>query len=329
MHQAIYIPGDGIGPEVMDAAREVIAAAGAAIQWHPIETSEFFSDNGSVVPPAEEELIRRTGWVLKGPIGTPVGKGHRSVNVLLRQTFDTYACFRPIKAYPGLPSRYPRIDLMVVRENSEDLYLGIESETAEGAVAEKRITRKASERIARFAFETARKLGRQKVTIAHKANILKKTDGLFLECCRRVAGEYPDIEVNDLIIDNLCMQLVIDPTQFDMILAPNLYGDILSDLAAGMVGGLGTVPGANLGETVAIYEAVHGTAPDLVGKGIANPTACILSGAMMLEAMGEEGAALRIRRALESVMSQPSLLTPDLNGENTTDGLVREIIRRL
>ncbi|MDN5292809.1 MAG: isocitrate dehydrogenase [Eubacteriales bacterium] len=327
-HRVTLIPGDGIGPEVAEAARQVIDASGVKIEWEVVEAGEaVIPKYGTPLPDHVLESIRRNGVALKGPVTTPVGKGFRSVNVTLRQALDLYANVRPARSFEGIKSRYENVDLVVFRENTEDLYAGIEHMVGKDAAESiKIITRHASERIARYAFEYARKNGRRKVTAVHKANIMKLTDGLFLESCRRVAEEYPEIEFEDVIVDALCMRLVQDPTQFDCLVLPNLYGDIVSDLCAGLVGGLGVAPGANIGEKGAVFEAVHGSAPQIAGQNIANPTALILSGVMMLEHIGEREAAARVVRAVRRVLAAGEHVTPDLGGKAGTKEMAAAII---
>jgi isocitrate dehydrogenase (NAD+) len=285
---------------------------------------------GTPLPESVSNSVRVNRVALKGPVTTPVGEGFGSVNVALRKGLNLYACLRPVRSLPGVRSRYQDIDLVVVRENTEGLYSGIEHLVVPG-VAEslKIITEQASTRIAHFAFRYARQNGRRKVTAVHKANIMKVSDGLFLESVRRARRSYPDIEYEELIVDAVCMNLVRDPYRFDVLLMENLYGDILSDLCAGLVGGLGVVPGANIGDDCAVFEAVHGSAPDIAGKGIANPTACILSAAMMLDHIGERPAATRVREALSSVLAEGSVLTPDLGGHATTRQMTQAICERL
>ena len=319
-HKVTYIPGDGIGPEVVEATIEVVDATGVKIDWERGDAgAEVEAREGTNIPGSTIEAIIRNDAALKGPTATAVGKGAKSANVTLRKSLDLYANLRPVRNLPGVKTRYDDVDLVVVRENTEDLYTGLEHIVVPGVVeAIKIISEKASTRIARFAFEYARRHKRRMVTSVHKANILKLSDGLFLECCRSVARHYPEIEYNELIIDNACMQLVRDPTRYDVLVLPNLYGDIISDLCAGLVGGLGVVPGANLGDSNAVFEAVHGTAPDIAGKGIANPTALLLSAEMMLRHLHEEQAADRLRAAVERVMSEGQVLTPDLGGSAKT-----------
>jgi len=325
------IPGDGIGPEVTEAARRVIEAAGADITWEVVEAGEkTLAARGTVLPPEVLESIRKNRVALKGPLTTPVGTGFRSVNVALRQELGLYANLRPARTWPGVPSRYQNVDLVVVRENTEDLYAGVEHMVGEDAAESiKIITRRASERIVRFAFEYARAHGRRKVTAVHKANIMKCTDGLFLNCARKVAAEYPDVEFEERIVDNMCMQLVQKPELYDVLVMPNLYGDIISDLCAGLVGGLGLAPSANLGDEAAVFEPVHGSAPKYAGQNKVNPLACILSGVMMLEHLGRKEPAERIRRAVEKVLSEGRQVTYDLGGPAGTREMADAIISAL
>ncbi|MBW3625535.1 MAG: isocitrate/isopropylmalate dehydrogenase family protein, partial [Armatimonadetes bacterium] len=310
-HAVTLIPGDGIGPEVTEAAVRVIEAAGVEIEWHRVEAGgEVMARYGTPLPDHVLEQIRKDTVALKGPLTTPVGEGFKSVNVSLRQTLKLFASLRPVKTIPGVKSRYEDVDLVVVRENTEDLYSGIEHLVVPG-VAEsiKIITADAVNRIAKFAFEYARREGRKKITSVHKANIMKISDGLFLECCRCVRRDYPEIEYDEKIVDNVAMQLVRDPTQFDVMLMENLYGDIMSDLCAGLVGGLGVVPGANLGEDYFVFEAVHGSAPDIAGRNLANPTAVILSSVLMLRHLEERAAADRIEGAVLRVLKEGKVRT--------------------
>lgn len=325
------IPGDGIGPEITHAATRVIDAAGAEIEWEVHEAGlKVFTEHNKAVPDSVLESIRRNRNALKGPLTTFVGKGFSSANVTLRKELDLYANLRPVRNLAGIPSRYENVDIVIVRENTEDLYSGIEHVVAPGVTASiKVITSLASERIARFAFDYARRRNRHKVTAVHKANIMKLTDGLFLESARKVAAEYPDIEFEDQIVDALCMKLVMDPHRFDVLLLSNLYGDIVSDLAAGLVGGLGVVPGANYGDQFAVFEAVHGSAPDISGKGIANPLAVIFSGIMMLRRLGRDDIADRIKGAAFAVLERGKVRTPDLGGRATTDQFADAIIEEL
>jgi isocitrate dehydrogenase (NAD+) len=330
-HAITLLPGDGIGPEVTESAVRVLEAAGVSIEWDRVEAGgEVIAKYGTPVPEPVLQSIRRRGVALKGPITTPVGEGFRSANVTLRQDLDLYACIRPVRSLPGVTTRFEGVDLIVVRENTEDLYSGLEHRVTAGVVESiKVVTERACLRIARYAFALARRLGRRKVTAVHKANIMKLTDGLFLECCRRVARDHRDIEFGDVIVDNCAMQLVRDPGQFDVLLLGNLYGDIMSDLCAGLVGGLGVVPGANVGDDVAVFEAVHGSAPDIAGKGLANPTAVILSCVEMMKHLGELSAATRIEAAIHATLAEPLLRTCDLGGKATTDAFTRSVIERL
>lgn len=321
-YRVTLIPGDGIGPEVAEAAVRAVNATGVAIDWERVElTGKIIEESREELPAAVLESVQRTRVGLKGPVTTPIAGGFQSVNVALRKALDLYANVRPVRTLPGLKTRYQdvKIDLIIFRENTEDLYAGLEHEVVKDVVTSlKVITRRASERIARFTFDYARRLGRKRITAVHKANIMKLGDGLFLRCTREVAREYPELDYKELIVDNASMQLVLRPEQFDVLLMPNLYGDIVSDLAAGLVGGLGIVPGANIGEECAVFEAVHGSAPDIAGKGLANPTALMLSAVMMLEHLGEIGAARRLQRAIEKVYQQGRTLTPDVGGSAST-----------
>ena len=330
-HRVTLIPGDGIGPEVSAAVLRIIQAAGVAIEWERFIVGGQAQDvAGSSLPDEVIESVRRNAVALKGPVATPVGSGFESVNVRLRKTLNLYANLRPVRNLPGVPSRFGDVDLIIVRENTEGLYSGLEHEVVPGVVESlKIITEKASTRIAVFAFEHARKSGRRKVTVVHKANIMKKSDGLFLQCFRKVAVNYPTIEHDEKIVDNLCMQLVLNPYQFDVLLMENLYGDIVSDLAAGLVGGLGVVPSANLGDTGALFEAVHGTAPDIAGKNLANPTALLMSAIMMLRHIGEGEGANRIEAALNKVLEKREKTTRDLGGKASTSEFTDAIIAEL
>ena len=325
------IPGDGIGPEVADAAVRVLEAAGSEIEWdRQIVGAEALARSGEPLPREVIESIRRNRVALKGPVTTPVGKGFRSINVQLRQELELYANLRPARSVPGIPTRFEGVDLVVIRENTEGLYSGLEHTVVPGVVESlKIITARASNRIARFAFEFARRKGRGRVTVVHKANIMKLSDGLFLECARRVAADYPEIQVDDRIIDNLCMQLVMRPEQFDMLLMENLYGDIVSDLCAGLVGGLGVVPGANIGEEAAVFEAVHGSAPDIAGQNLANPLALIRSALLMLDHLEREDPAERIRRALRRVVVDEGVKTRDLGGSATTSQFTDRLVEAI
>jgi isocitrate dehydrogenase (NAD+) len=319
MHRVTLIPGDGIGPSIAEATIKVIEAAGVKIQWDRVDAGLAAIDKyRDPLPPNVLESITANKVALKGPLTTPVGSGFRSVNVALRKEFDLYANVRPARSFEGVPSRYRDVDLVIVRENTEEFYAGIEHYIDPSRSAAETIgivTRSGSERIIRYAYEYARKHGRKKVTTVHKANILKYTGGLFLEVAREVARQYPDIESNDKIIDNMAMQMVVNPHQFDVIVTTNLFGDILSDLASGLVGGLGLAPGANIGYNAAIFEAVHGSAPDIAGKNLANPCALILAGVMMLRHLGEESAADRIEAAVAAVLKEGKNVTKDLKPE--------------
>ena len=328
-HKITLIPGDGIGPEVTGATISVLRATGFEADWETfVVGAEALSRYGDPLPDDLIQAIKRNKIALKGPVATPVGTGFVSSNVRLRKALDLYANLRPVKSMKGVPSRYENVDLIVVRENTEDLYSGLEHEVVPGVVESlKIITDRASRRIARFAFEFARREGRKKVTAIHKANILKLSDGLFLNCFREVSREYPEIEANDLIVDNACMQLVVDPSQFDVLLLENLYGDIISDLGAGLVGGLGVAPGANIGEEIAVFEAVHGAAPSIAGRGIANPTALLLTAVLMLKHLGERERAMQIQNALETVLAAGNVLTRDLGGRATTLEFTDAVIR--
>jgi len=330
-HKITLIPGDGIGPEVTGATISVLRATGFEAEWETfVVGAEALSRFGDPLPRDLIDSIKRNKIALKGPVATPIGTGFVSSNVRLRKALDLYANLRPIKSLKGVPSRYEEIDLVVVRENTEDLYSGLEHEVVPGVVESlKIITDKASRRIAKFAFEYARLEGRKKVTAVHKANIMKLSDGLFLRCFREVAEDYPEIQADDLIVDNTCMQLVINPGQFDILLLENLYGDIVSDLCAGLIGGLGVAPGANIGEDIAVFEAVHGAAPTIAGRGIANPTALLLSGILMLKYLNERERAARIQSALEKVLAEGKVLTRDLGGKATTLEFTDAIIHAL
>lgn len=320
-HTITLIPGDGIGPEVTRAVVRIVEATGLDVTWESYLAGAAAVDAyGVTLPPELLGSIRRTKVALKGPIGTPIGQGFTSVNVGLRKALDLYANLRPVSNLPAVRSRYTGVDLVIVRENTEDLYAGLEHVVVPGVVESlKIITEAASTRIARFAFEHARRNGRKRVTSVHKANIMKLSDGLFIECARRMAKEYPEIQYDERIVDAACMHLVMKPEQFDVLLLPNLYGDIVSDLCAGLVGGLGVVPAANLGEDgVGVFEAVHGTAPDIAGRDLANPTALLLSAVLMLRHIGEGARADRIVAALDRVLTSGKTLTGDLGGTATT-----------
>ncbi len=330
-HRITLIPGVGIGPEVTAAVVRILKTSGVAIDWDVHDAGvAAVAKTGQTLPASLLESIAANRVALKGPVTTPVGEGFTSVNVGLRKALDLYANLRPVSNLPGVPSRFQGVDLVIVRENTEDLYAGLEHRIVPGVVESlKIITAVASERIARFAFEHARAYGRRKVTAVHKANIMKMSDGLFLECTRKIAGDFPDIPYDEKIVDNACMQLVMRPEQFDVLLLPNLYGDIVSDLAAGLVGGLGVVPGANLGERVAVFEAVHGSAPDIAGQNKANPTALLLSGLMLLRHLGERTAADVVFGALSRVFTTGTALTSDLGGSATTTEFTEAVIREI
>lgn len=327
------IPGDGIGPEVADATVRVVDATGVGIDWHRVElTSDIIHNLGQVLPAYVVDSLTRTTVGLKGPVTTPVGGGFSSVNVALRKRMDLYSNVRPVRTMPGVKSRYNDvlIDMVIFRENTEDVYSGLEHEIVPDVMQSlKIITRRASIRIAESAFTYARKHNRKKVTAVHKANIMKLSDGLFIRCAKEVAEKFPDIEYKELIVDNAAMQLVIRPETFDVLLLPNLYGDIVSDLAAGLVGGLGLAPGANIGDKYAVFEAVHGSAPDIAGKGLANPTALMLSAVMMLAHLGELDASRRLRDAIEQVYSEGQSLPQDVGGTANTVQFTDAVCSRL
>jgi len=322
------IPGDGIGPEVAANVVRIIEAAGADVAWEThYAGAQALEKFGNTLPDDLLESIRKNGVALKGPVTTPIGKGFTSVNVGLRKALDLYANLRPVRALPNVPCRYPELDLVVVRENTEDLYSGIEHVVVPGVVESlKIITEKASTRVSKFAFEFARREKRKKITAIHKANIMKLSDGLFLECFYKVAKDYPEIVADDKIVDNACMQLVMRPEQFDVMLMENLYGDILSDLCAGLIGGLGLVPGANIGEHGAVFEAVHGSAPDIAGQGIANPTALLQSGILMLRYLGQREPADKIETAMLKVYAKGEVRTRDIGGTAKTSEFADAII---
>jgi isocitrate dehydrogenase (NAD+) len=332
-HQITLIPGDGVGPEVTAATVRAVEATGVSIEWEVANAgARALAETGTLLPDSVLQSLERTHVGLKGPVTTPIAGGYQSVNVALRKRLDLYVNFRPVKMLPGLKSRFADlpIDLIIFRENTEDLYSGLEHEVVPGVVESlKIITKTASTRIARATFEYARREGRKKVTAVHKANIMKLSDGLFLTCCRETAALFPEIQYNELIVDNCCMQLVMRPETFDLLVLPNLYGDIVSDLTAGLVGGLGIVPGANLGETCAVFEAVHGTAPDIVGKGLANPTALMQSAVLMLAHVGEREASQRLREALHSVYQEGKRLTGDVGGSASTLQFTEAVIGKL
>ena len=320
MHNVTLIKGDGIGPSIMEVAVKIIDASGAKINWEEVDAGmAAFDKHGTPIPDETLASIDKNRVAFKGPLTTPVGKGFRSINVALRQKYDLYANIRPARSWKGAQSKFEDIDIVVVRENTEGLYMGLEHYlTREKDVAESLavVTRSGSERIVEYAFQYARDNGRKKVTLCHKANILKYTSGLFLDTGREVAARYPDIEFDEKIIDATCMHLVMNPHQFDVMVTTNMFGDILSDLTAGLVGGLGLIPGANIGSDAALFEAVHGSAPDIEGKNIANPAAVIMAGVMMLHHLGENDAAKRIQAALEKVIDEGEFVTPDLNPDS-------------
>jgi len=330
-HKVTLIPGEGIGPEVAAAAQRVIDASGAKIEWEEIHArASEGSEKGQLLNKAVIESVKRNRVALKGPMATAIAGGPPSVNVALRKTLDLYANLRPVKNVPGVQSRFENVDVVLVRENTEDLYSGLEHEVVPGVVESlKIITEKASTRIAHFAFEYAKRHGRKKIHAIHKANIMKLSDGLFLKSIRAVAEKYPDIEYKELIVDNACMQMVLKPEQFDVLLLPNLYGDVMSDLAAGLVGGLGVVPSGNIGDQSAMFEAVHGTAPDIAGKGLANPTALLMSSVMMLDHLNEVSAARRIQAALEKVYREAKHTTHDVGGKAGTAEFTDAVISAL
>ena len=327
-HCITLIPGDGIGPEVAEAAKQVLAETGVNIEWDIQHSGlQALEQTGDALPDATVESVRRNGVALKGPTTTPVGKGHVSANVRLRRALDLYASIRPAKSMPGVVSRYEDLDLVVVRENTEGLYSGQEVQVTDGVVMSiKVVTEGASRRIAKAAFEYARKNGRKRVTAVHKANIMKLGDGFFLECVGDVAKDYPEISYDTAIIDALCMQLVRQPNQYDVMLMENLYGDIISDLCAGLVGGLGVVPGANIGKDVAVFEAVHGSAPDIAGQGVANPLGLINSAVLMLEHIGELSAAERLSDSIRQALLNPNARTADLGGNAKTADVVKALL---
>jgi len=334
-HKITLIPGDGIGPEVAAAMVSVVEAAGkltgCAFEWHTFECgAEAYEKNGEILPQAALDSIAADKVAIKGPTATPIGGGFSSINVAMRKKFDLYNNFRPVKSLPGIKTNYPGIDMIIFRENTEDLYAGLEVMiNPDIAQSLKIITRKGSTRIARSAFEYAKKHGRKKIHAIHKANIMKKSDGLFLECCKAVAAEYPEITYAEHIVDNTCMQLVMNPYQYDVILTENLYGDILSDLCSGLIGGLGLVPGANLGADTAIFEAVHGSAPDIAGQDKANPTALMQSAVLMLHHIDEAEAANRVQAAIEKVYAEGKSTTRDVGGSVGTKAFTEAVIAAL
>lgn len=331
MRKVTLIPGDGIGPEVVSATVRVLEEAGADFEWESfVVGAEALAQSGSALPNDVLDSIRTNRVCLKGPVTTPVGKGFRSINVSLRQELELFANVRPVKTIPGLEGRFDNVDLVIVRENTEGLYSGLEHQVVPGVVESlKIITEKASTRVAKFAFEYAQKNGRKRITAVHKANIMKLTDGLFLDCFRTVAKDYPEIEADDRIIDNMCMQLVMRPENYDILLMENLYGDIVSDLAAGLVGGLGVVAGANIGDGVAVFEAVHGSAPDIAGRGIANPLALMRSSLLMLRHLEMWDVADRVAGALRHVVVEQKIRTRDLGGTADTREFTEAVIRRV
>ena len=329
MSDIVLLKGDGIGPEITDAVVRILDAAGAKLNYKEFDIGQTSFDKcGELIPKETLDAIKNCKVALKGPVTTPIGKGFRSVNVSLRLAFDLYVNLRPAKSIEGI-SKYPNVDIVTVRENTEDLYIGEEKEIDGGFEAIKRITTKSTDRIIRYAFEYAKKFGRKKVTCIHKANILKKSDGLFLSLFNDIAKEFSDIEADNKIVDNMCMQLVMYPEKYDMLVAPNLYGDIISDLIAGLVGGLGLVSGANIGKEVAIFEAVHGSAPDIAGKGIANPIALLNASCMMLDHIGQVDISKKINAAVDKVLKSKKVLTTDLGGSASTEEFTNEIIKSL
>jgi len=329
--KVVLIPGDGIGPEVSAAAQEVVAAAGVAIDWEIAHAGVAAAERfGDPLPEATLEAVRRHRVALKGPCTTPIGEGFRSINVRLRQGLDLFASVRPVRTLPGVTVPFDHVDLVVVRENTEGLYSGLEHVVVPGVIESLRIvTRAAAERIVRFAFELARREGRRRVTFCHKVDVLRLSDGLFLDAARAVAEAYPFIEFEERRIDNLCMELALDPSRFDVLVMENLFGDVISDLCAGLVGGLGLVPGANIGERYAVFEAVHGSAPDIAGKGLANPIAIIRSAALLLDHIGQRQAARCVETAVERTLAARRGLTRDLGGQGTTRSLTDQIIANL
>ena len=332
-HTIVLIPGDGIGPDVTRATRRVLESAGLDVEWIEALAGATAVERGhaDVLPPETLAAIKTHKVALKGPVTTPVGTGFRSVNVQLRQALDLYAAVRPVRNLPNVKTRFDEVDMVIVRENTEGLYSGIENTVAPGVVTSLKVaTEKGCTRIARWAFRYATRRHRQKITVFHKANIMKLTDGLFLACARRIQEEeYPNIAYEETIIDAGCMKLVQDPTRFDVLLMENLYGDLVSDLCAGLVGGLGVVPGANIGDDAAVFEAVHGSAPDIAGKGIANPLACLMSGVMMLNHLHEESLAERVKAAYNAVLVDGTVRTRDLGGTAGTDAFADAVIAHL
>lgn len=331
MNRITVFKGDGIGPETTDAVMEILDAAGAQLEYEVFRVgNQEYQEHGALIPEAAFASFEQTKVLLKSPITTPVGKGFRSLNVTMREKYDLYANIRPARSNAAVVTPFQDVDIVVFRENTEDLYVGVEEWIDEDTViAKKIITRKASQRIIRDAFLYARAHGRKKVTCVHKANILKQTDGFFLEIFNQIKEEFPDITAEDKIVDAVCMQLVMNPNQFDVMVMPNLYGDIVSDLTSGLIGGLGLLPSSNLGSDYAMFEAVHGSAPDIAGKGIANPTALLWSACMMLEYLGQNETAARIRSAVDQALTRQEVITPDLHGKGTTESYKKAIIAQL
>ena len=331
MSKITVFKGDGIGPEITDAVLEILDAAGADLEYEVFRVgNDEYLENGALIPDAAFASFEETKVLLKSPITTPIGKGFRSLNVTMREKYDLYANIRPAKSNTAVKTPFENVDIITFRENTEDLYIGEERKVDEDTViADKLITRKASERIIRDAFEYAVKHGRKKVTCVHKANILKMSDGLFLDIFHEIQKDYPDIIADDKIVDAVCMQLVMKPQQFDILVMPNLYGDIVSDLTSGLIGGLGLLPSSNLGKDYAMFEAVHGSAPDIAGKGIANPTALLWSACMMLEYLGQDAVAGKIRKAVDQVLGDKAVITPDLGGNGTTESYKKAVIAHL
>ena len=333
MRKVTLIPGDGIGPEISKSVTDIFEAAGVEVEFEIENAGEkVYNETGELIPESLYKSIEKNKVALKGPITTPIGKGFRSINVYLRKKYDLYSNIRPIKTLPGIKTRYENIDLVIFRENTEGLYIGeekFENEEQTSAIAIKRITKKGSFRIIKAAFEYAKANNLNKVTVVHKANILKITDGLFLDTAREIAKDYPGITVEEVIIDNMCMQLVMNPEKYQVIVTMNLYGDILSDLCAGLVGGLGLAPGANIGEDIAVFEAVHGSAPDIAGQNKANPLALLFTSIDMLKYLKENEKAEQIKKAVLRVLEKGEVLTADLGGNATTEELTAEIIKNL
>jgi isocitrate dehydrogenase (NAD+) len=330
-YRVVLIPGDGIGPEVCTATREILDASGVSFEWQEMPAGQIALDTlGDPLPQSTLDAVTAADATLKGPTATPKSGGFRSVNVALRQKLNLFANYRPARSLPGVKTRFENVDLIVIRENTEGLYSGLEHIVVPGVVESLRvITKVASDRIAKFAFETAKRQGRKRVTCVHKANILKLSDGLFLKCCQEVAAQYPEIQFDDWIVDAAAMKLVSAPEAFDVLVMENLFGDILSDLTSGLVGGLGITPSANVGEKLAVFEAVHGTAPDIAGKGLANPTALVLSGVLMLRFLGEKDAADRVENAVREVLAEGKVRTGDLGGKSSTSEYTQAVMARL